>query len=377
MRAHILTVLLAIGMATAFGQTRPDRCAVCNQPFGEWMYSKTDKVTDERKDVCQTCAHLTTICFLCGMPAKNNFKTLPDGRILCERDAKGVVLEAEETRQIFREVAATMERQFMRFTTFPENIEVRPLDRVDLMTMFRVPGFDYTCPNIWGCTTRTTNENGVVHSISLLQGLPAYQLRATSAHELTHTWITENVSPRRKRQMDQDAVEGFCELMAYLYAEAQSDAASMGNIQSNTYTRGQFPVFLAAERRYGFNDVMEWMKFGVDPRLTDEDLGRVRTVQMPAAAKGGSPSGVIATLTAMRAAAPPPVPNKLTLKSISGPPNRRFALINDKTFAPLESGRVHVGESNVLVRCLEIRTNSVLIQIEGASEKQELSLGGN
>jgi hypothetical protein len=68
------------------------------------------------------------------------------------------------------------------------------------------------------------------------------------------------------------------------------------------------------------------------------------------------------------------VPTTLTLKGISGGPGARFALINDRTFAKSEQGRVRVGESNVTVRCLEILNDSVVIQINGAQDKTQLTL---
>ena len=62
------------------------------------------------------------------------------------------------------------------------------------------------------------------------------------------------------------------------------------------------------------------------------------------------------------------------LKGLSGPANRRFALINDQTFGRMEVGKVRVAQTNLTVKCLEIRTNSVLIQAEGSAEIQELFL---
>ena len=62
------------------------------------------------------------------------------------------------------------------------------------------------------------------------------------------------------------------------------------------------------------------------------------------------------------------------LKGISGTGQHRFALINNTTLEPMEKGRVRVGQTNVVVRCLEIRNNSVVIQVNGTKEKKELFL---
>ena len=37
---------------------------------------------------------------------------------------------------------------------------------------------------------------------------------------------------------------------------------------------------------------------------------------------------------------------------------------------------MRVGETNVTVQCLEIRNNSVVIQVDGSGEKKELFLTG-
>lgn len=62
------------------------------------------------------------------------------------------------------------------------------------------------------------------------------------------------------------------------------------------------------------------------------------------------------------------------LKNLSGLPHRRLAIINDRTFAVNDQATIKLAASNVVVRCLEIRTNSVLIEVEGAGAKRELFL---
>jgi hypothetical protein len=73
-------------------------------------------------------------------------------------------------------------------------------------------------------------------------------------------------------------------------------------------------------------------------------------------------------------AAPTPVPDALTLKGISGSGQHRFALINDATLEVLERSKVRVGRTNVTVQCLEIRNDSVVIQVTGSNKKEELFL---
>jgi len=64
----------------------------------------------------------------------------------------------------------------------------------------------------------------------------------------------------------------------------------------------------------------------------------------------------------------------LILRGISGSASRRFALINDKTLQKDETARVRVGESNVVVKCISISSNSALVKIVGSEKPTELYL---
>lgn len=68
---------------------------------------------------------------------------------------------------------------------------------------------------------------------------------------------------------------------------------------------------------------------------------------------------------------------QLSLKGISGPTNRRFALINNQPLAAGESGYVRISGGQVKVHCWEIRDDSVIISVEGDVEKKELRLRTN
>ena len=66
----------------------------------------------------------------------------------------------------------------------------------------------------------------------------------------------------------------------------------------------------------------------------------------------------------------------LRLCGLSGSPQHRLAIINNQTFQEGETARVEFSGAKVKVRCKEIRTNSVLVQWEGANGPVELFLGG-
>jgi hypothetical protein len=63
----------------------------------------------------------------------------------------------------------------------------------------------------------------------------------------------------------------------------------------------------------------------------------------------------------------------IKLRGISGSSDKRFAIINDRTFAKGEEASVKVGERGIKVKCLELSERSVLVAIEGVQEAKELS----
>ena len=72
--------------------------------------------------------------------------------------------------------------------------------------------------------------------------------------------------------------------------------------------------------------------------------------------------------------APPPRYEDLILKSISGTKSRRFAMLNNQTFASGDSARVKLHDGTVNVRCVEIRDTSVVVAIEGQPGQREIKL---
>jgi hypothetical protein len=139
----------------------------------------------------------------------------------------------------------------------------------------------------------------------------------------------------------------------------------------NAYTRGQIHLFLEAERLYGFNDIVDWMKYGTDDRLVGDDLRRVRTVDLPRTATRP------ATNSPAFSPAPPVAPNVLLLRGVlwaSGSQEQPLAIINNRTLGVNEEGKVRVGKTNLTIRCLAIQQDSVRIRIVGSGEERELRL---
>jgi hypothetical protein len=310
------------------------------------------------------------------MPVKDNGTELPDGRVLCARDAPTAVITDDDAQRIARQEKDALDRLLWRFLTFPgTNLTVTLVDRVHLADLFKYPGNDYTCPNVWGYVESITNQGRLQHSISLLSGLPIAGFKATCAHEYSHTWLNENLSPERKQRINRDAIEGFCELVSFLLMQSENEQTQLAEIKKNAYTRGQILLFIEAEHRFGFNDIVDWMKYGTDSRLEAEDLSRVRNVELhPPRPSSPAPSLAAAQPALPSVASAKEEADSLVLKGVMWTKQHPLAMINDRTFEVQEQGTVRVGKTNVTLRCLAIRRDSVRIQIVGSGQEQELRL---
>jgi hypothetical protein len=146
-------------------------------------------------------------------------------------------------------------------------------------------------------------------------------------------------------------------------------------IETSTYTHGQFAALHDAEQKHRLFRVIDWMLDGVDSWLEKDKLERLlvlRGDRTPIPPRSG---GVPLASQSRASSAPAPAPDRLLLRGLLGTARTgQIALINDASLGPDQSARVRVGQTNVLIRCLEIRTNSVLIRIEPAGEQQELFL---
>jgi hypothetical protein len=154
-------------------------------------------------------------------------------------------------------------------------------------------------------------------------------------------------------------------LMDSLHQEEQ-----MARMLRNSYTRGQIDLFIAAEKEFGLNDILDWMRWGVKSHLRAADLVDIRNVEMPRAASGPTTN----PLTYRPASKQAPAPANLTLKGISSGGNKPMALINDQTFSVGDTAKVRVGTSNLLVRCLAIEKQSVRVQLVESGQITELRL---
>ncbi|HEX5222561.1 MAG TPA: protein DA1 [Verrucomicrobiae bacterium] len=369
MKVLVTAVLLMISAAAVFCAS--PKCRVCDQAIWGEFYRAKDKARGGQFEVCTNCIDLQTRCFSCSLPVKTNYTTLADGRLLCTYCAKDAITEDEEARKVCWEARDELDRLLVRFLAFPRtNLSVTFVDSFTLDTLFKSPGYTQQCTSVFGATrTMVVGGRRFIHAISILNGLSRPQLEAVAAHEFAHAWLNENLSKERWATLSKDAVEGFCELIAYELMQEHNYQAQKTNLKESPYTAGQLDAFLAAQSLHGFNAVLDWVKAGESKKLDAADPDGIRATRQspPTATRAARPAYYSYGPTS----APP---STLTLKNISGGPSRRLAIINDRTLTVGEQARLTLATSNVVVRCLEIRSNSVLVQLEGAGVKQELFL---
>jgi len=370
----IIVLLAGLGLGgPSSASAHDDICAICGRPIQGTIYLMTDKVTGKKVLVCSDCIKLP-LCSICGLPVNNNGIALPDGRFLCARDARTVVLKADDARQICGQVKDDIDRLFSRFTSFPTNVDVSVIDRIDVDSMFYTKGNGSESPDLLGCIRPETVNNETRYEMSLLIGMPLAQLKETCAHEYSHAWVGENVPKERRARLGRDAEEGFCELVGYLLMDSQSEEVEKKRVLQNHYTRGQIDLFLEAEKRYGFDQVLDWMKYGVATQLEAGHVDQLRDVKMLSARSVAKNPAIDTNNNYTNP--PAPVPATIKLQGVLWG-NRPVAIINGCSFFVQELKPVKIGGTNVTIRCLEIREKSVRIQNVDSGKEQELSLPVN
>jgi hypothetical protein len=341
-----------------------DRCEICRLEISGTMYRAEDQVTHGKYFACAACLKLPDVCYLCSRPVRKDFTVLPDGRVVCDRDGRNVIIDDQVAAELCAQVKADLDRQFSRFLELPEtNVTVGLMDRVRLQELYKIIGKDYACPDTRGLTETRTNAGQRQFVISILSGQIRDDLLTTCVHEHAHTWIIENVPPERQNRIGRDAVEGFCELLAYLYAEDQGLSKGLTNILRNHYTRGQINLFLEAHKRYGLQDIIDWMKMGEDPLLRSEDLSRVRRLE-----ENPPPPGVVVKTTpqveptAISKPKPQLLPTSLLLQGIAWSKVGPLATVNDRNLTRNETVTIQLRSGPMRVRCVEIQPHSVVLE---------------
>ena len=360
-------------------------CAVCGKPIYGPIYEMTDQTTGEKVLVCSNCLMTLPRCYICGLPVlKEDAVELPDGRYLCARDAKTVVLDTNQAMQICEQVRDDLDKLFSRYTFFPTNVDIAWIDRLDVEAMSQQSGYDIESPNLLGCIRPVLNHDGEIrYAMRLMTGMTFAGLKATCAHEYSHAWVRDNVLPPRHARIAKDTEEGFCELVAYLLMDSQQEEAQKQFILRNHYTRGQVQLFIEAEQQYGFDEILDWMRYGVTSRLEDGRLDEIRDIQAQSTtpAASGPYSEPIAIRThvagagqiAISGSKPSVEPTQIQLEGImlGGAP---AAVINGRTFFIGDVNILKIGGTNMSIRCLAIQQNQVKIVDTASGRERDLYL---
>ena len=368
----ILPILLWLTGSVAWSagsSDSPGKCVGCQSAINRAFYWVTTPLFAERQPLCETCHKITIRCAICKLPIPAGSHKLPDGRVLCNRDFAAGIFSEREALRIYEEARRDVHGFLQGFGVLPDrNISVSLVDGRQLTSLNQSLPSVHDNMSLLGLTRTTVTSVGsrkqYQHTISLLSGLSPAGLAAVCAHEYTHTWLNENIPADRR--LEKDTIEGFCELVAYKLMVRRNEEPQKRLILANAYTRGQINAFVQAENSMQFHRVVQWIMTGVDESMAESNGGRALAVH-------SDPTPLF--VWPPPAATPTTVPGTLMLKGISGTSARRFALINDATLTKDEETRVRVGSSSLIVRCLEIRPQSVVIQIKGWAAPTELFLG--
>ena len=341
---------------------------------------------------------------------------LADGRQYCARDAQTLVLKISDASRICSQVEDDLDRLFSRFTSFPVCVDFSFMDqleansmsvtfgkstntfeRSDLLGFIRAdrPHDKDFEQSIMRASLRTGKPlsyyGGLVrYKISLLTGRPLVEFKATCAHELAHAWVAENVPAKRRlgssnplfpdfkdeRILGHDAEEGFCELIAYMLMDSKHEERQKEFILDNLYTRGQTALFIEAEKRYGFNDIMDWMQYGETAQLEVGHVDKIRNIVMPAKNPIADSKPVAANFITADTKLPPTALATIKLQGITWG-KRPTAMINGRSFFTNNQFSVKIGATNAFIRCLEIQTNSVRIQHVDSGREEVLRFTEN
>ena len=351
--------------AGAFAAAPDGVCPVCGGRLGANVFLLTKRGYDEKVAVCADCAKLETTCYICGLPVKDKAMHLADGRLLCEDDAKRAVLTQDEAGRIFDDVKRDIQSILARMGSLPHHnihLVLEAKARLDKSGSNIISAHDDRL--LMGLTRSTSDESGnFEHTVSLLYGLTRERLMVVAAHEYGHAWLHENV----RRKLNQDAVEGFCDWIAYKIISQKNASYETKILLESDYSQGQLQAFIAAEKEQPLYRVIEWVKNGRDPELDPAHPERILAMR-------DGPAEATAPALAFAPVPPRAGLTNFVLKGLSGSAARRFALINDSTLAVNEKARVRLGDSNVVVNCVEIGKDFAIIQVDGESRRRMLKL---
>jgi hypothetical protein len=333
-------------------------CVVCGKRMLSGKYFR-----HPAGPVCEICAELPDRCSLCGLPIKDNYGKTHDGRFICKFDLPNTIKSEAEAQRLFDDV----HNGLYRLT----GGELKLKNTAVAVSLFDIDYWNYRDGNPVPETMRRlgfsqSRPSGEIlaHSVVLLSGQLKSDTTSVCAHEFMHLWINENKA--RSRKIEGDTLEALCELTAYKWMVSTEDGAQQQKILENAYTHGKIKELIGLETDYGFQVILDWVKRGTNAVLDAQTLSQLGSPRI-------SPVPVPIANWAVRVQEPV---HTLRLLGLIGSKTNRCALINDRQFFENDEKEMTLDSRTVLVKCLEIKANTVRILVAGTNTPVTLTIGG-
>lgn len=302
--------------------------------------------------VCDDCLKIKDRCSICGLPIRDGFVQTADGRFICKYDLPNAVLDASAVRQIFVDTRRELVELFGQgFMLQYSDVTVNVFD----VDYWSEKGRTNDLHKFGFASTRKSANGRCTHEVAMLSGRLRNETTATAAHEYTHLWINENCPP--DRLLDDDTVEAICELSAYKVMESESQPAMQTKILNSPYTHGKIKSLVEIEKQRGMACVLNWVKNGT-----------TNIIEIADSTQPAMPPPVQALV------APPPRPEALKLNGLLVNGHSRRAIICGVTFAPGEEKPIKLRDKTVVVRCREIHTADVVLEVKEVPGQLTLKL---
>ncbi len=294
--------------------------------------------------ICDDCAKLETRCSICGLSIRDgdSHAETGDGRFICRFDKTNAVLNVAEAREVFEAARRDLVNLIgPDFALKYPNVTVNLFD----VDYWSEKGREDGLHKYGFASTRRAPGGQCTHEVILISGRLRDEIAATAAHEYTHLWINENLTPNRKIAVD--TAEAICELAAYKLMESRSGPEQQQKILENPYTHGEIKNLMQVENKYDMNYVLNWVKTG-----TTETLGGNRFFR-----PGETAAAVFATH--------PTPPESLAFGGLITIGTDLQAVVNGAAFAAGDTKRIRLRDKTVLVHCREVRRDEVVLDVEG------------
>jgi hypothetical protein len=131
-------------------------------------------------------------------------------------------------------------------------------------------------------------------------------------------------------------------------------------ILTNPYTHGAIKKLVAREQENGIGYILNWVKNGTTATLETDASALAAPVKRP-----------LLTFTNM----PAPLPVALKLGGLMLAGEQRRAIVSGVSFTPGETKSVKLKNRTVQVRCREIQTDQVVLEVDGSAEPLTLKIG--